>query len=117
MTTRLTLTLLLLLGLNSCMYFLPEGRELKRLREQHAQVQAENYRRQQTLSAKKSEANYLRRQLAAKQRRIQQTSSVPRPSATTGSQDEAAEIRALQQQLQQKEAELRSLNQQINYIH
>ena len=115
MTTRLTLTLLLLLGLNSCMYLLPEGRELKRLREQHAQAQEENSRRQQTLSAKKSEVNNLRRQLATKKRRIQQNDSVSRTAS--GSQNDDAEIRALQQQLRQKEAELRSLNQQINYIH
>lgn len=89
------------------MYLLPEGRALRHAQEEHARVMEEYQRRQQALADRKSDVNRLRRELAAKRR----------SSSPAVAPNDAAEINALQQELRQKEAELRTLNQQINSIH
>ncbi len=104
---RLLSTSFLLLALSSCMYLLPEGRALRHAQEEHARVMEEYQRRQQALADRKSDVNRLRRELAAKRR----------SSSPAVAPNDAAEINALQQELRQKEAELRTLNQQINSIH
>ncbi len=115
--TRLLSTSFLLLALSSCMYLLPEGRALRHAQEEHARVMEEYQRRQQALADRKSDVNRLRRELAAKQRSAQAASSKRRSSSPAVAPNDAAEINALQQELRQKEAELRTLNQQINSIH
>ncbi len=114
---RLLSVSLLLLVLPSCMYLLPEGRALRQAQEEHARAMEEYQQRQQALAAGKAEVKELRRELAAKQRRVQAASAKRRSSAPSVTPDDAAEIHALQQELRQKEAELRTLNQQINSIH
>ena len=117
---RLLTVIIPLIGLSSCMYLLPEGRALRKAREEHARTMEAYNVRQQELSAKQTEVANLQRQLAAKQRSIRKTTSTRSTTtraATPATSQEEAEIRDLQQQLQQKEAELRTLNQQINKIH
>lgn len=119
---RLLTGIIPLIGLSSCMYLLPEGRALRKAREEHARTMEAYNLHQQALSDKKAEVANLQRQLNAKKRRIQKTASTRTRTTTTraaspATSQEEAEIRALQQQLQQKEAELRTLNQQINKIH
>lgn len=116
---RLLTVIIPLIGLSSCMYLLPEGRALRKAREEHARTMEAYNLHQQALSDKKAEVANLQRQLNAKKRRIQKTASTRTTTraASPATSQEEAEIRALQQQLQQKEAELRTLNQQINKIH
>lgn len=94
----------------SCIYLLPEGRQVARLREQREAAMAESQRKQALLSEKQAEISALQCKVASVQKSIRRTSAAASPQ-----QDR--ELSELKQLLQQKQQELQQLEQELYLAH
>lgn len=103
---HLIISLVACVALSSCMYLLPEGRAVERLRKQREEKQALYNAQQNKLSA----------QAALSPRQVKRTASGGL-STVPSSRTTDSELEKLRRNLQKKESELRLLEQELYLSH